>query len=550
MAKFNKTATKPAVQSPIVTEQRASGKTHEGGPGYARSAQGALFLLAVSNMVGEDTFYEKAGDRDSRFVELVHAVAVADPQWMTGFLGWLRGEGNMRSASLVGAMEAARAMLAAKIPGSRQMVVSVLQRADEPGEALAYWTSRYGRAIPKPVKRGVADAAVTLYSQYGLLKYDTASKGMRFADVIDLVHPVPGSSLQSDLFKVALERRHGRETLSVDGLPMLVANAELRARAAEGDFDPLLDPEMLKAAGMTWEDVLSLAGSKVDKGKLWSALIPSLPYMAALRNLRNIDESGVPDDIAAQLAARISDPEQVARSRQFPFRFLSAYEQAPSLRWGHALEQALTHSLRNLPSFAGRTLVLCDTSGSMQSAVSDKSKMAMVRVGAVFAVALAAKGEQVDLFGFADPRPFRHDVPKGAAVIREIDRFCKRVGEAGHGTDIAGSLRATYNQHDRVVIISDMQTIGGYYGQGVSDMVPRQVPIYGFNLQGYEMAAMATGSGNRHEFGGLTDATFRMIPLLEAGKNANWPWLSLTQDVPDSTRDGDVGRSSGTRPSR
>src|ERR1044072_2467334 len=154
MAKFNKTATKPAGQSPIVTEQRASGKTHEGGPGCARSAQGALFLLAVSNMVGEDTFYEKAGDRDSRFVELVHAVAVADPQWMTGFLGWLRGEGNMRSASLVGAMEAARAMLAAKIPGPRQMVGSVLQRADEPGEALAYWTSRYGRAIPKPVKRG------------------------------------------------------------------------------------------------------------------------------------------------------------------------------------------------------------------------------------------------------------------------------------------------------------------------------------------------------------------------------------------------------------
>ena len=29
---------------------------------------------------------------------------------------------------------------------------------------------------------------------------------------------------------------------------------------------------------------------------------------------------------------------------------------------------------------------------------------------------------------------------------------------------------------------------------------------------------------NRIEFGGLTDATFRMIPLIEAGRNADWPF--------------------------
>jgi hypothetical protein len=49
-------------------------------------------------------------------------------------------------------------------------------------------------------------------------------------------------------------------------------------------------------------------------------------------------------------------------------------------------------------------------------------------------------------------------------------------------------------------------------------------PIDGFNLGGYQHGAYATGSANRHEFGGLTDASFRMIPLLEAGKTARWPW--------------------------
>lgn len=38
------------------------------------------------------------------------------------------------------------------------MIASVLRRPDEPGELLAYWTATYGRAVPKPVKRGIADA--------------------------------------------------------------------------------------------------------------------------------------------------------------------------------------------------------------------------------------------------------------------------------------------------------------------------------------------------------------------------------------------------------
>jgi hypothetical protein len=36
---------------------------------------------------------------------------------------------------------------------------------------------------------------------------------------------------------------------------------------------------------------------------------------------------------------------------------------------------------------------------------------------------------------------------------------------------------------------------------------------------------MPTGTGTRHEFGGMTDATFRLIPLLEAGRDADWPWM-------------------------
>jgi len=55
--------------------------------------------------------------------------------------------------------------------------------------------------------------------------------------------------------------------------------------------------------------------------------------------------------VLQRVAARLADPAQVARSRQFPYRFLSAHLNAPSQRWGHALDKALSASTANIPAF-------------------------------------------------------------------------------------------------------------------------------------------------------------------------------------------------------
>ncbi len=527
MSKFNIRA-RPNAAGPITAETVPTGRTHEGGAGFAHDDKSELFLLAVANFIGEDTFYEKGEDQDNRYTALIHRVAVDDPEWTARFLRWLRTSANMRSASLTGGLEAASALRDAGIPGGRQIVDSVLQRADEPGEALAYWTAVHGRAVPKPVKRGIADAAARLYHERSLLKYDTASHAFRFGDVLDLTHPspAPGKTGQGALFAYALDRRHGRETAPPAVLTTVLANADLRRRAAR-EPAALLDRDALAQAGMTWEDALSLAGinagadAGADKKRLWEAMIPSMGYMALLRNLRNFDEAGVGDDVASLVCARFTDPGEMARARQFPYRFLAAYENAPSLRWGPALDRALQMSLSNLPAIRGRSLILIDTSGSMSAGgFSARSTMSPVKAAAVFGVALAARGERVDLHGFADG-VFRHEVRRGASVIREVDRFVRRVGEVGHGTRIAEAIEATFRAHDRVLVFSDMQT---FAGGSVTRSVPREVPIYGFNLGGYRRTAFDAGTPGRFEFGGLTDATFRMIPLIEAGRRAAWPF--------------------------
>lgn len=534
MSRFNARSARPQATSPVATTGDRT-HTHEGGAGHLRDAKSELFLLAVANFVGQNTFYENGGQRDDRYTQLVRHLAVEDPVWTAGLLGWLRGDGNMRTAAIVGAAEFVKARLDqgqtelrhdhGRAEGwNRLVIASVLQRADEPGELLGYWTSRYGRRIPKPIKRGIEDALGRLYTERSLLKYDTDSHGYRFGDVIELVHPKPAAVWQGDLFEHSIDRRHKRDNPIPDSLQMLHSRADLASwevserRALLGRA---VAQTALKDAGMTWEAVAGWLQGPMDAAA-WEAVIPSMGYMALLRNLRNFDQAGVSDEVAEQVAAKLSDPEQVARSRQFPFRFYAAHKNTGSLRWGHALEKALRTSLANVPALPGRTLVCIDQSPSMfpgyAFSTRTDSDIALAEKAALFGAALALRAEHVDLVGYGMshyPVPF----VKGDAVLTVMGRF-----RMDDGTDTPRAVAENFRGHDRVVIVTDEQTAYSRTGHTVDTAVPADVPVYTWNLAGYQAGHGPSGGRNRHTFGGLTDAAFRMVPLLEAGRDARWPW--------------------------
>jgi hypothetical protein len=551
MSKFNSGAVVTPGRGTLLAEERPSGKTHEGGAGYARDAKSELFIRATSSFAGEDSFYEAKAVRDDRLRELTASLAVTDEgfAWLREFVPWLRDGGNMRTAPVIIAAETVHARLQAQLhEGNRQIIGSALRRADEPGEMLAYWTSRHGRTVPKPVKRGIADACARLYDERAFLRYDSEARGYRFGDVLDLVHASPApdkAAWQGWLFQWAITARHNRdvetpEILNAIGtrrsLGKFASEARHRfASAALAGHQAQRDALSRAAAGQ-WEWVLSWLGDKPAEGAMpkadqWRLVLPDLGYMALIRNLRNLDQAGISDEEAAVLAARIADPAEVAKSRQFPFRFLSAYLAAPSLRWGHALERALDASTRNIPEMPGKTLVLIDTSASMGSGMSGKSQMTMAQAAALFGLSVAARNPgRADVFGFADGQ-FRHAGHEyGMSVLKNTEAFTRRIGEVGHGTRIAEAVRATYAGHDRVILFTDMQTFpdraGPYYwgGGDASASVPAHIPVYGFNLVGYTHSAMPAGHGNRHELAGLGDATFSQILAIENGLAGTWPW--------------------------
>ncbi|RPF32589.1 TROVE domain-containing protein [Streptomyces sp. TLI_185] len=526
MARFNTKAARAQPTSRITSTGRVL-RSYEGGRGRERDARSELFLLAVANFVSQQTFYESGAARDDRFARLVRQLAVEDPTWTAALLGWLRGEGNLRTASLVGAAEYVKARLDAGAtdgPSNRQVVASVLQRPDEPGELLAYWTTMYGRSVPKPVKRGIADAVRRLYSGKSLLKYDTASKGYRFGDILNLVHaaPDPDRPWQGELFQYALDRRHNPDSaVPPASNRVLTAHRELMALPVaerRAVVTSRRGAERLAAAGMTWEALAGWLQGPMDKAA-WEAVIPSMGVMALVRNLRNFDQAGVSDKVAAQVAARISDPAEVARSRQFPFRYLAAYQHAPSLRWSYPLEQALGHSLANVPALPGRTLVLVDRSGSMWAPLSDRSELNRADAAAIFGTALALRAQDADLVEFGTTSR-RLSFEAGESVLKVLGRF----GDLG-GTDTTSAVRAHYRGQDRVLIVTDEQYTYSRHGDP-TEQVPAHVPVYTWNLAGYRAGHGPSGKANRHTFGGLSDAAFRMVPLLEAAQSADWPWAA------------------------
>lgn len=551
MAKFNsrlqtagaaRTATGP-IKAGSLTQ-----RTGNGAPAFSRDAKSDLFLLAVTNFVGENTSYESGQNRDTRFEQLVHQVTAEDPAWMQGFIPWLRTEAMMRSASIVAAAEYVKA----GGPLGRQVVASAIGRADEPSEMLAYWIARHGRKLPQPIKRGVADAAQKFYNERNVLKYDSNAASVKMADVIQLAHVKPKADWQSTLFKHVLADRYSNDSEKAEtlaALPMLAENRRLRSMApATARLLLLGDNDIMAKAGMTWESLSSFGPMDKDA---WESIIPQMGYMALLRNLRNFDQAGVSDEVAELVINKLKDPEEVVRSRQLPFRFWSAYKNAPSLRWSYALEKGLDLSCQNVPTFTGKTLLLVDTSGSMQSGgYGSRSSMSPIQAAALFGAVLAKKNaKNVRLFGFAD-YSFEHKINAGESALVIAQRFMDRVGEAGYGTQIGQAL-SQWNGEDRVVIISDLQssdyysrasdgritdreTTRGYnygYGSRIASMpvgtaVPTKVPIYAFNLSGNAATSVKSGdlTANEHEFGGMNDRTFAMINLIEQAKSAGYPW--------------------------
>ena len=273
----------------------------------------------------------------------------------------------------------------------------------------------------------------------------------------------------------------------------------------------------------TWETELSAKGNNKET---WEALIESgkVGYMAMLRNLRNILAAN-PSNVNKVLAL-IENPEAVKKSRQLPFRYLSAYKELENIggsRVFDALENAVEASVENMPKLEGTTVIAVDVSGSMDNTISAKSKVRCYEMAMLLGL-MANKICDNSYFYIFNNSIEKYAVSHRSGILTTAIRW-----SCGGGTNMYLPFQKMLDDHihaDRVIILSDNEcnSGGGYYSrkpvQAIADefrkVSGKDIWVHAIDLQGYGTQQFHGAKTNI--IAGWSEKVFEFIKLAEQGE--------------------------------
>lgn len=504
---------------------------------FVRDARSELFFATVTSF-NEDTAYEDANSRAERIKNLITRDKIyRDTDFLTGLVGWLRNEAGLRTIPSVVAVEAVHMRLKKGIDGgNREIIRSAIGRLDETADILAYWVSRYGKTVPSAVKRGIADALNSKLSEFSYMKWSGRMERGNFSlvDVMNIAHPKPKNDYMSNLFAEIIDSRYNKVSDAENrGLYMIVARKNFLALSRDEQLKLLEKPRkgkaIIKEAGLTHEVIAGAVGEITPK--IWLNLLPTLGYNALVMNLRRMENTGDVSLLSA-VAEAVTNAEAVKRSKIMPLAIMSAYRAVTSRVLRDALSRALEVSLENVPMFDGHSLILVDTSGSMNFPMSAKSTATRYDIATIFGAALALRSENATLVSFASNNkkvPVRDgDTPAGLVGRITLAGLASRIPNFCDGTLTGKAIDDNYVKgvHDRIIIITDETTNTSWGGRGISvaDALKKvKVPVYTWNVAGYKDAHAEEGE-NRYSFAGLNDKAFSTLSMIENGVAEKFPW--------------------------
>ncbi len=467
--KFNWNKARPA---------RANTVNLAGGDAFRESPKLELASLLLTATL-KDEFY-RTGDVTAARVKTLIA-QTDDKRFVAKAALYARKEAGLRSVTHLAAGEIAQAVKGEQ--WTAPFFARLVHRPDDALEILAYQLSVYGRPVPNSLKKGLG-AALARFDEYQLAKYRRDDAEISLVDAVNLVHPP-----------------------HTDALRKLV----------DGTLAP----------AQTWETKLTQAGQAAagDEGALaeakadaWRELLTTrkLGYFALLRNLRNILTQA--PELMDAAVAMLTDARLIRRSLVMPFRFTTALEALHAANLPNAgvalaaLSAAVDISLENVPRFEGRTLVALDGSGSMMGRP--------IKIGALFAAALAKSNAEADVMLFSDGAKYvslnRRDSTLTLAGWLEKQR-------ASAGTNFHAVFNSATRAYDRIIILSDMQGwVGGHAPMATfaayKEVYACDPKVYSFDLAGY--GTLQLPERNVFCLAGFTDKALETLKLLDGDAGA------------------------------
>jgi 60 kDa SS-A/Ro ribonucleoprotein len=478
----------------------------------AYSISPALELYsAVATSTFSDKFYEK---NDVRIERLRTLITQNDPEFVAKLAIYAREKMYLRSLPLVLTVE-----LSKQTSGSNlisRLTGRAVQRADEITEILAYYAVANARTntpnplskLSKQLQKGLA-ISFNKFDEYQFAKYNRDG-AVKLKDALFLVHPKAKDEAQQSIFNK-------------------LANDEL-------------------ATPYTWETELSALGQQTFESEdaknaavsqKWEELITSqkLGYMALMRNLRNILEANVSPAHIEMVCNTLSDASKVTKSKQLPFRYLSAFRELKGLQNPftnvvlQALETAIVASISNLRGFDYNTniVIACDVSGSMQQAISAKSKVMLYDIGLLLGMLLQSKCKNVTAGMFGDT--WKTIAMPTQNVLANVNEFYRREGEVGYSTNgylVIKDLIERKQKADKIMLFSDAQLWNSNVdGQSFEKLwlayqstIAPNAKLYIFDLAGHGQMPLRIEQNGVHLIAGWSDKVFDVLEALENGQNA------------------------------
>ena len=474
-------ADKSLFASPKSRHPRADTRNEAGGPAYALEPKHALAQLAATGCFG-GTYYAQAEEQLDTLKALVDQVD--DNVFLARLALYGRRRALMKDMPV--------ALLVALSKRDTRLFHQVFDRVVDNGRTLRTLvqmvrSGRFGRrslsyALQRAVQRWLNTASVE--------KLLSASIGHdpSLRDVLRLARPTPPDNARRALYGWLADRPVDKWVPATEAdLPEEVQTL-LAFRRADSAEEQLLLMDRVRAR---WD----LLADAARGPEVWKALCRKMGLQALRMNLNTLarhEVFGPPattgwtvgralveglgispappkaDDLVDYVAAQLADPEEVRRSRQFPYQFLAAYlhagNQVPQ-KIKAALHRAAEIACGNVPALPGPVVIGLDVSGSMTCPATGyrgrggTSKMRCVDVAALFAAAILRRNPDSVIIPF-DTTAYEVRIDPNDSVLSLAERLA---GYGGGGTDCALPLSMANSRYRNrrfagAVLVSDQES--------------------------------------------------------------------------------------------
>ncbi len=280
----------------------------------------------------------------------------------------------------------------------------------------------------------------------------------------------------------------------------------------------------------------------------WLQIARNASWQTVRMNLNTFERHGVFSDPATvdQIAKRLRDPAQIAKSRVLPYQLMVAFQNAITapMPIREALQDAMELATRNIPAISGKVWVFPDISGSMHAPVTGSrtgatSKVRCVDVAALVAASVLRNNRDAGIIPFSTEVNLIDLNPRDSVMTNAQ----KLSSMPGGGTNCSAPL-AWLNQRslpgDLLIYVSDNQSWLDSKPSYATTQTTEQWERFkqrnpGARLVCLDLQAYAhTQVKDRDDvlnIGGFSDSVFEIIAQFAAGTLVGSHWVQQIEAI-------------------